>query len=276
MDFRTITRVVTENARLLVIGGSVAIVLALLAYGTPGLDGRVPTIKQRGSETWRSSTTLFITQQGFPWGRAVATYRPSNPGAGIPAVPVGDQDRLSTLAALYAELAESDVVRQIAARKGRLRAEIVAEPVTYQTAQFAYPQVLPLVRLTAVAPTSEGARAATQRVSDAFRRYVSSRQAAAKIPKSDRVVVDVAVRPDKPVLVTGRSTRLSIVVFVAILVALLAIAFVRDNIRRMARIEQDVYEARLEAVDPDLPAVAPSGESERDVPLDVRRRRSGS
>ena len=272
MDLRTLARVVRQNRRLLLVGVLIGLVLAVLAYATPGFEDGRPTIKPRGQEKWQSTTTLFITQNGFPWGRAVTLYRPSVPEAGIPAVPVGDQDRLSTLAALYAQLAGSDVVRQFAQRNGPLKAVIVSEPVTYQAAQFSYPQVLPLVRVTAITNTPKGARAAATRISEAFRGYVQRRQKLAKIPSNDRVIVDVARRPGKAELVSGRSTTLSALVFFAVAFIVSGIALVRDNLRRTARLERENYEARLQSVGEELPARTISPDVSSGASVGVGRR----
>ena len=240
--------------------------MAVLAYGTPRLDDGKPSLSPRGGQTWRSETILFITQEGFPWGRAVPQYRPSNQGR--PAVPIGDQDRLASLAALYAQLAGSDFVRRIATRKGPLRAEISTEPVTYVSAQFSFPQVLPLIKIAATASSPRVARNGAVRVSNAFRAYVRGQQAQARIPNADRVLVSVAERPQDAELIVARSKILPVVVFIAVIALVFGLALVLDNLSRGSRSRRSLATEPADR----RPATVPGAHvASQSVPHGVRR-----
>jgi len=232
MDLRHILRVMREYRRFVAVGLALAVTLAVASYATPGVKGIVPTLKPRGVETWSAEAILAITERGFPQGRAIPTYRPSDPKRGTPAVLVGDQDRLASLAALYAQYASSDRVRRLALRNGPLNAEVSAEPVTYTTTQFAYPQVLPLIRITSTAATPSLAIGGARRVGDAFTDYIRQQQTGASIPKSDRVLVDYARRPAKALLVKGRSKILPVLILFCLSSLVIGSALVRDNLRR--------------------------------------------
>ena len=225
-----------KDYRGLVIGGlAVAVALAILSYATPTIADDRPTLQPRSAETWRAETILLISESGFPEGRAVPEYRPSNPKQGTPPVLVGDQERLSSLAALYSQYASSDRVRRIALREGPLDADVSAEPVTYTTTQFAYPQVLPLIRISSTASTPDLAIGGASRIAEAFTTYIGEQQGDAKIPVADRVVVDYARRPDEAVLVAGRSKILPAVVFFSLAALLIGGVLVLDNVRRGSR-----------------------------------------
>src|SRR5206468_1124218 len=84
------------------------IVLATLSFVKVGSAG----ISYRHSETWVSHTTLFVTQSGFPWGSLSGA-----PTARQNAVSA-DPGRLSALALIYANIADSDVVRQRVVQTG--------------------------------------------------------------------------------------------------------------------------------------------------------------
>ena len=243
-----------------------AAVLAVLAYGTPSFSDSRPSLSPRGGQTWRSETILFITQEGFPWGRAVPQYRPSIKGT--PAVPIGDQDRLAGLAALYAQLAGSDFVRRIATQSGPLRAEISTEPVTYVSTQFSFPQILPLIKITSTASDPSVARRGAVRISKAFRTYVRGQQGQARIPAGDRVLVSVAKRPQDADLLIARSKILPIVVFVAVLALVFGLVLVLDNLARGSRVRR----SRPAQAPEQRPGTAASPRvASRSVPHQVRR-----
>ena len=142
-------------------------------------DG-APTMQPRSPEVWRASSVLFLTQEGFPAGRAV----------GNTALATADQGRFQSLAVLYAELATSDRVRALAERSGKIDGDIVAEPVIYDIGQYATPVVLPMVRVSVTAPTAPRALGGVRQVSDALQRYVKSGQLNAKIRPRERVLID--------------------------------------------------------------------------------------
>ena len=249
---------------MLAIGFAVAVGLAILAYARPAISDGRPTLEPRGSEIWRSEEILFITQPGFPAGRGVPLYRPSNPARGTPAVPVDDQTRLANLAPLYAQLATGDAVRALVTSKGRLApdVEVAAEPITYTTTQFAYPQVLPLISLTANADSSAKATGAVTRFSTAFRSYVLRQQNAAGIPDRDRVFVRVLdeAKPSETALIAGRSKLAPLLIFFVVSLLVIGAALVLDNLTQAYRwqeIEHDVIAQE------DAP------------PLAVRRKRRG-
>jgi hypothetical protein len=267
MDLRHILRVVRHYRGFVLLGLALAVILSVASYATPGVKGAVPTLKPRGVETWRAEAILAITERGFPQGRAIPTYRPSDPKRGTPAVLVGDQDRLASLAALYAQYASSDRVRRLALRDGPLNAEVSAEPVTYTTTQFAYPQVLPLIRITSTAATPSLAINGARRVGDAFTAYVRQQQNNAAIPKSDRVLVDYARRPAKAVLFKGRSKILPALMFFCLTSLVIGSALVLDNLRRSGEQRtRAVPEPAPEPIEMEVPSVVAAARMKEAAP----------
>ena len=238
MDTHHLIRVALERRRLLVVGFLVALALAAFAYARPAIgDNGIPTLEPRGAESWLSEEILFISQPGFPAGRGVPQYRASNPDRGTPAVPVDDQTRLSNLAPVYARLAEGDAVRKRMRARGGLAedVELGAEPITYSTTQFAYPQVLPMVRLFSTADSNTRATRIVERYSAAFRSYIAAQKKAAGIPERDQVEVRVlrkAVVGDA-ILVASRSKVAPLLAFFAVLALLVGLALVLDNLKQV-------------------------------------------
>ena len=93
-----------------------AVVLSVLSYGTPGLEGGKPTIIPRGSEVWQGEAELLISQEGFPYGRAVQQVEPGK-GTRFPLETIGDFNYMASLSSVYAALANGNSVQQQAARE---------------------------------------------------------------------------------------------------------------------------------------------------------------
>lgn len=227
MDLALYARVLWRFRMLVLAGLLAAILLAILSYAHISLEGGRPKLSPRGAEQWQSESTIFVTQEGFPWGRTVLEYTPADPDKGLPALALGDQGRLSSLAILYAQLANSDVVYEAAARSGPVPATVQAMPVTNPSNG----EILPLVSIRAVASSPEAAKTSAQRVSDAFRTYFRREQAAAGISPDERVILEVVKSADQAQLVAGRKKTLPIIVFLAVATATIGSAFLLENLR---------------------------------------------
>jgi hypothetical protein len=234
VDLRVLGGVLARH-RVLVIGGvAVGVVLAALTYFKPVMDGGLPSLQPRKSEVWQASEVLFLTQSGFPAGR---TEQP------VIAVKVGDQEtavaryadpgKFTSLAPLYAKIANSDAVRSRAIRAGGpLEGQANAIP----TADTSYGAVnsLPMISVFATAPTKDAAVSTASRISEAFRSYLITSQKDARIPKDKRVVIQVLNKAGDETLLVPRKKTLPIVVLLAVLSATVALAFIRENTRRAA------------------------------------------
>ena len=220
MNLVHVRQVLSTHRALVVAGIVLAVLAALFVYGRPGWDGK-PTLTPRTPEEWRASSTLFLTQEGFPAGRAVPSR--TDPG--------DDQSRFQSLAVLYAELATSDRVKALAERGGKIDGEILAEPVIYTIGQFATPVVLPMVRISVTADTARAAVKDAGRVSRALQNYVTSGQVGAKIRPKERVLINVSRSASDPLLVAGPSKAVPIVTFVLLLGLMFMAIFAFHNYR---------------------------------------------
>jgi capsular polysaccharide biosynthesis protein len=239
MDLGLFLRVIWRFRVVVLIGLIFAMALAFLSFIKVSFNGGSPQFSYRQQEQWRSDSKLFVTQPGFPWGQTITEYLPSNPNSSVPAVPIADPGRLSTLTALYAELANSDEVRRLMLRdqsspglvKGTIKVTAIAAPQ--------YSSILPLLKLEATSDSPSHAVALASRASQAFRRWLQTKQNAAGISADRRVLVDVVNRAANPVRVSGRGRTLPIVVFLTVMTAVLGLVFILENLRPRIRTVRD-------------------------------------
>jgi hypothetical protein len=236
VDLQIILRVLWRFRLILAIGVILAAVMALLSFFKVDSSGK---LAPRQAEQWESLSTLFITSHGFPWG-SIGTPSSPAPSGGTRATATPDPSssldpaHLTGLAALYIRLATSDPVLNLVTREALTDGTLQAFPVSSDDSGRG--SVLPMLTLSAVAPTPERARQLAARHIRAFVRYIETEQRRAGIPGAQRVVVDVVRRPQQPTLLVGRKTTRPIVVFVAIMTAVIGLAFALENIRPRVRL----------------------------------------
>jgi hypothetical protein len=226
MDLALYAQIFRRRWRLFTSGLILAILLSLLAYVRVGSDG----IHYREQETWQTNAITFVTQEGFPWGRAYEQYLSGNPGKGVPPVPLGDNSRLSYLAMLYAQLANGDIVQNsIFHGPPDSSRSVVASAVVPASAPSG--TVLPLLQLQATAPTKREAVDLAHRATRAFTSYLVHRQQAAAIGPGERVVVQPLSSGDDAKRISGRGKTVPILIFLAVMVGVAGLLFVLENVR---------------------------------------------
>lgn len=247
-------RILWRRRVLVGAGAAVAICLAVLSAARVSPTSS-PHIAYRQDEQWVSYSTLFVTQQGFPWGRNILdTTSPAQEARTKQSEKLyADPSRFSSLAVLYSRLATSDQVRAIMLKKGPIDGEIDAAPVLASANAFA--DALPLVQIAAIAKTPTAAIKLVEGTTQAFRQFLERQQQLNAIPSEQRVIVTVIKRADKPKLLAGRSMTLPIVVFMIIMLLVCGIAFVLEN-----------WRPKIEA------APVPVEDELRPAPLDAARR----
>lgn len=177
-------------------GLTLAVALAIFSVAHVSSDG----LSYRSAEVWQSTTTLLLTRHGNTFA-APTSYSP--------------------LTDLYSQLANSDAVR-----KGMLKAgaakdwKITATPVA---PTFNPGAVLPVISLAGEASTPRDAVKATKLGREAFLEYVSRQKGSAGI--------EVIQNATPPKLAVPRSKTLPIIVFLAMLSATIALAFILENTR---------------------------------------------
>jgi hypothetical protein len=193
------------------------------------------------AERYRSHTTVFVTQPGFPWGRSGAlTEASANPDLPSPQG-LGDPQRLSTLTALYAKLAVADEVQHgLLARSARTHESIsvVAEPAP----AYSTPAVLPLLTINGTAPTAPRAVALAERATTAFIGWLQKQQTNADIPDDSRVVAQIVNHATRPEQVSHHSKALPVMIALTVIAAFVGLALVLENLMPSER--------RLPAPDP--------------------------
>lgn len=244
MDLGQLLRVLYRRWYILTLGIVLAIVLAVLAYFQVSFVDGSPRLEPRKEQIWQSQGDVLLTEQGFPAGRRTIPLEQLNVGSEVTIVPqYNDPFRYSGLATLYSRIAESDEVR---ARIGPLNGSydaIGGADTTYGRATQ-----LPMVSFFGKATDAATAQQIAGRAMSGFVAYMQERQRAAKIPENDRVLFQVLNAPQPAVLLEPRKKTLPIVVFLSVVIAAIALAFVLENARRELPPERDVVEDEPERV----------------------------
>jgi hypothetical protein len=240
MDLALYFRVLWRFRVLVGIGFVLALVLATLSFAKVSFAGGSPRVTYRQAETWQSEAVLFVTQRDFPWGTTAPQYEPANPNKGLPAIPTADVGRLSSQAIIYANLAPTQLVQRYM-RHLPLRASDISV-AAIPAPPFSSPAILPLISVKALGTSQQVVAALAADQARAIMRYVRGNQLAAHTPVSDRIILqEVQVpRPELATLVGKRGKTLPIIVFLAVMIAVLGLAFVLENLRPAIRAVDEV------------------------------------
>jgi hypothetical protein len=235
MDLGAFIRVAWRFRALLAGGILLATVVAMLSVGRVQLIDGKPAFTFRQPEVWLSTSTVLVTQDGFPWGRAVLDEMIKvDSGTAEPTlVPrFGDQGRYAGLAALYAELAKGDAIQRSVAQRSipGQRYEPVVVEATGGTP-------MPLLYFNGYGPSAEAAIDVAKRSSNAFRNFLTEQQTRSGIRRDKRVEVVVTQQAGPPTVFEARSYVRPLFLFLLISMAFLALAFALENFRPRARPE---------------------------------------
>jgi hypothetical protein len=224
MDLQLMLRVLWRFRLLVGLGLIAAVGLSGLSVFKVDLSHGMPRLDYRKKQEWSASATLFITQRGFPWGRS-----PSNQAS--------DPTRLAELSTVYANLAASDIVREMVKRSGPFDEELDSIDATAIPVAPGSDVPLPLVLVTGMSWTPVRATALAERAETAFRAFIARQQSANGIPDDERVIVSEVKAPsiEKATLLKGRSKSIPMVVFVSVMIAVCGLAFMLENLRPRTR-----------------------------------------
>jgi hypothetical protein len=227
VDLHVYGRVLWSYRVVVWLGLALSLTLALLSVvRVEWRDGR-PVTMHRQPELWQASTTLVLTQQGFPWGRTELA-------APEEAAPLfADPGRLAYLASFYARLASADAVQSRVLRN-RDHGVMTAVSVTEEGSG----DVVPFIDLLGLAETPLAAATISRRGTAVFIDYIANRQQQAGIPPNERVLLQVVKGPfsnESPKLIEGRKKTTPMFVFLAVMTATLGLVFVLDNLRNRRR-----------------------------------------
>jgi hypothetical protein len=239
---------VLRRHRLLVSAGLAAsLALAILSYIHVSPDG----VTYRNPQIWSSSSTLILSQPGFPeWRSQLQSVSPT--------------DRLAGLADVYAAFATSDAVGRELRRRGF--GDVFADDgEAGKVTAAAVPSSInstatPLVQVSASGETPAAATRLTRAATSTFIDVVTERQRAAEIPPSERITLRVVKQSGEPELIVPRSKTPFIIILLGGLTLTIAAAFIRDNAQRPPRegsaVETTALEARPRPLEPAIPPAA--------------------
>jgi hypothetical protein len=199
--------------RVLLVTAFVAVVLTFFALFRLDFSGG-PLVSFRHRPVWQSTETLRV-KAPQPIGTA-PTGRPMSKAQ--------HRQRIVSFAVFYANLVNSDVIRNRARRSGPLRGNYEAS-ASVRTNGASWRGPGPFVSINAVAGSPAHAAQTAARVSRSSRAYIAQAQNAAQIARSARVRLDVVSASGKTTLVRGRRLTGPLVALGAVL-ALLALAAV--------------------------------------------------
>jgi cytoskeleton protein RodZ len=261
LDLRTFFRVIRRFWPLVAVGAVLAVALSFISFFRVDITGK-PHVTYRQHETWKGTEVLLLTQRGFPWGRTIYPYRISKKtGLQIPAAPFADPGRFTSLAVFYAQLANSDAVRALVAKAGRLGGTYSASPVVKSVGggpgTQPITQLVPLIQIDGFARTPPQALGIARRVSQALRSYLERRQTGAGIPAKQRIVVQVLSTARKATLARGRRLTIPLIAFLGTLIATLGLAFVLENLRPRTHADPERADSEPAGEPPSDSAVTP-------------------
>jgi hypothetical protein len=192
--------------------------LSLVRVTSHGLSYRKPVV-------WQSQAMILLTQPGAPEFRGVIPA--PAPGSSGPTLV-----NLTGLTDQYSLYANSDAVRRLMRDEGA--------PTTWSiTAAPALPTITgatyPVIALSGHADSANGAVSAVQYGTRALVEYVKRQAQAAKIPTDQRIELQTVETATAPVVVIPRKKTLPIVIFLAVVVGTLGLAFILENLRPRVR-----------------------------------------
>lgn len=246
MDLEHHFRVWWRWRALLGAGLLLAVTVAVLVTFKPSVIG----LQWRSEPVYTSTSRLFVTQPGFPWGRAtlpgaVAGIQDPN----IKGESFATPDRFANLALVYSYIAQSDLIR------GLVSPEPLTDQITVSTPSIpGSSDPLPLLEITAKADDAKLAQRLNEGSIEALKDYLNTELDDNKVDAQDRIELQVLNPPKAGELTGGRSLTLSAVAFILVMVATLVLVYVLENVRRKP--EDDVGDGGFKIVEDDSHTLA--------------------
>jgi capsular polysaccharide biosynthesis protein len=239
MDLGLYLRVLWRFRALVAAGIAVSGGLAFLTHVRVDFEGAAPRLSYRTPLVWSSTSTVLLTEKGFPWGASsLQDVEASNQGEKPKGPQYTDPNRFYSLAVLYARLAKSDDVRQLVTSKGGSGGSYAVAPIVQDGV------ALPLLTINAWSTSPENARRNAQLATDAFRSYIANEQQTNGIPPERRVRLEVVGGAKSAQVTSGRSPVKPVLAFLVGVAATFGLAFLLENLRPRAR-EVDTFGSAL-------------------------------
>lgn len=236
MDLRRHLEVLTRFKALIACGVLAGAVFAMLTTFRVSWDGR-PSVDWRKPAVYQSDSVLFVTQRGFPWGRANLPTADSEAAGGAAQDPnlsqspdqnFADPSRFSGLASIYSYLVRSEPVRRLIPGRPS-EAVIAAEPFLENTNGNG--GALPLIGLSTKGADPKAAERLNRNTIAALLTYLRTEQVNSRTPREARAQVEVINPPGAATVVEGHALTGAIVVMLLCLLASVALSYVLENLR---------------------------------------------
>lgn len=232
MDLRLYGQVLWRHKLVVVAGLVLASFFAFLSYVSVSWQDGSLELRYRSQEVWQNSSTLLLTQRGFPEGRSIfPPVKQPLPGEDPKPPDYADPGRFAGLTDLYAALATSDDVLALIRRGGPLTGSVGARTVPSTSGT-----PTPVLSVFATGPTPEAATNLTRRATAALLQYIQTAQGRAAIPPSQRVDIAVLKASGGAVVLEPRKKTLPVGVFIALLVLTVGLVFALENARQRAAV----------------------------------------
>ena len=237
MDLPLYARVIWRFRLVVVVGFVLAVALAALAVGMPSFKGGKPGFTYRQHQTWTSTSTIWVTQTGFPLGRSIydqyiQTGKVDSTTPSTPISKFSDPSRFSGLATVFVALVPSDGVRKIMLRQGPVDGVVGASQPTLPGNTSI---VLPFVNVYGSASSPDAAQKLSSRAARSLIAYVKDEQNANNISADKRVLLQVVQEAEPAMLTVPRSKARPVIVFLATMLVVIGVVFLLENVRPRVR-----------------------------------------
>jgi hypothetical protein len=235
MDLQLAFRVLWRFRLIVALGLLLGVALAFLAMVRVNV-GSSPHFAYRAKPSYESTTTVFVTTPGFPYGSL--TLHPGGKVINGPNGPV-DIDKLRDATTIYVTYATGNGVMAALKKSGPIHGKLFAGQGTAADGSS-----LPIIDLAADSDTAAAALDLARRHLAAFQAFLLKNQIANGIQPKQRLILDPVSGPLPAKLVQGRKLTKPILIFTAILVLTCALAFVLENMRPRIRPVEDEADDR--------------------------------
>ncbi len=224
MDLALFFRVIWRFKAIVLLGLSLAFALAFLSFVKVDF-AKGFAMTYRENEQWESLSTLFVTDPNF-------SLTSVGSGANADAAAAA-RERMLSLTSLYMQLATSDPVLKIMAKRAPIDGIVQTFPITSTGDGRGDP--LPMMTFSAISSTPRRAHDLARRHIESFLQYLRQDQIRRGVQDDDRVAVEVVRQPQAPALLLPRKKTRPIIVFLTVMIATFGLAFVLENMRPRVR-----------------------------------------
>lgn len=223
-----------RHRRLLAITALLGFALAFVAAF------KVPAMERRGDTVYSSTSTVMVTQPGFPWGRVVlpgtatvsgSSDTPSTTDSSASKddnkIDFADPSRFSNLATVYTILVQSDEIRH------RLKEKVKPEQITAAPLDVngRGDQFLPMVNITTTGKTAAAAYDLNSETIKALDGYLNEQMDAGDVPNRQRIELMTINKPSAPLMIDGPSFAPPMMAFLLVLIAGISVCYILENFK---------------------------------------------